>query len=82
MSSADSLLHIENLKVIFRGDRGRTTHAIDCVDLTVGCGQTLGLVGESGCGKTVTALSIMGLLPKGAAEVSGRIDFAGVDLLS
>ena len=82
MSSGDSLLQIENLKVIFRGDRGRTTHAVDCVDLTVGRGQTLGLVGESGCGKTVTALSIMRLLPKGAAEVSGRIDFGGVDLLS
>jgi len=76
VSSADSLLHIENLKVIFRGDRGRTTHAVDCVDLTVGRGQTLGLVGESGCGKTVTALSIMGLLAKGAAEVSGRMILA------
>src|SRR5499427_620765 len=63
VSAAGSLLEIENLKVIFRDDRGRTTHAVDSVDLTVRRGQTLGLVGESGCGKSVTALAIMGLLP-------------------
>ena len=72
MSTAGPLLEIENLKVIFHDDRGRTTHAVDCVDLTVRRGQTLGLVGESGCGKSVTALAIMGLLPKGPAEV--RVD--------
>ena len=72
MSAAGPLLEIENLKVIFHDDRGRTTHAVDCVDLTIRRGQTLGLVGESGCGKSVTALAIMGLLPKGSAEVSGE----------
>jgi peptide/nickel transport system ATP-binding protein len=81
VSDVDPLLVIENLKVVFHGDRGRTTHAVDCVDLTVQRGQTLGLVGESGCGKSVTALAIMGLLPKGAAEVSGRVYFDGSDLL-
>ena len=73
MSTAGPLLEIENLKVIFHDDRGRTTHAVDCVDLTVRRGQTLGLVGESGCGKSVTALAIMGLLPRGAAEVSDEV---------
>jgi peptide/nickel transport system ATP-binding protein len=82
VSAADPLLEVENLKVIFHGDRGRTTHAVDCLDLTVRRGQTLGLVGESGCGKSVTALAIMGLLPKGAAEVSGRIRFDRTDLLT
>jgi peptide/nickel transport system ATP-binding protein len=72
LSTAGPLLEIENLKVIFHDDRERTTHAVDCVDLTVRRGKTLGLVGESGCGKSVTALAIMGLWPKGSAQVSGR----------
>jgi peptide/nickel transport system ATP-binding protein len=80
--TADPLLEIENLKVVFRGDRGSATHAVDRLDLTIERGQTLGLVGESGCGKTVTALSVMGLLPKASADVSGRIRFDGVDLLT
>jgi peptide/nickel transport system ATP-binding protein len=82
VSAADPLLEVENLKVIFHGDRGRTTHAVDCLDLTVRRGQTLGLVGESGCGKSVTALAIMGLLPKGSAKVSGRVCFDRTDLLT
>jgi peptide/nickel transport system ATP-binding protein len=79
--TSGALLQIENLKVIFHGDRG-TTHAVDGLDLTIRRGQTLGLVGESGCGKTVTALAVMGLLPKASAEVSGRIHFDGAELLS
>ena len=50
------------------------------VDLSVANGATLGLVGESGCGKSVTSLAIMGLLPKRSAEVSGAIRFDGFDL--
>jgi len=82
VSAADPLLEIKNLKVIFHGDRGSTTHAVDGLDLTIQRGQTLGLVGESGCGKTVTALSVMGLLPRASAEVSGRIRFDGAELLA
>ena len=82
MSASDPLLEIENLKVIFHGDRGSATHAVDGLDLTIQRGQTLGLVGESACGKTATALSVMGLLPKASAEVSGRIRFDGAELLS
>ena len=82
MSASDPLLEIENLKVIFHGDRDSATHAVDGLDLRIQRGQTLGLVGESGCGKTVTALSVMGLLPKASAEVSGRIRFDGAELLS
>ena len=82
MSASDPLLEIENLKVIFHGDRGSATHAVDGLDLAIQRGQTLGLVGESGCGKTATALSVMGLLPKASAEVSGRIRFDGAELLS
>jgi peptide/nickel transport system ATP-binding protein len=82
VSAADPLLQIENLKVIFHGDRGSATHAVEGLDLTIRRGETLGLVGESGCGKSVTALSVMGLLPKASAEVSGRIRFDGADLLA
>jgi len=81
MSSAPPLLEIEGLKVVFRGD-GRVTHAVDMVDLTVSHGMTLGLVGESGCGKSVTSLAVMGLLSKTSAEIEGRVRFDGVDLLA
>jgi peptide/nickel transport system ATP-binding protein len=76
-----ALIDISGLKVVFHGDRGRTMHAVDTVNFDLARGATLGLVGESGCGKSVTALAIMGLLPKGAAEVEGRVAFDGVDLV-
>ena len=79
--TASPLIEIEGLRVIFHGDDGRTTHAVDGVDLSVANGATLGLVGESGCGKSVTSLAIMGLLSKHSAEVSGSIRFDGFDLL-
>jgi peptide/nickel transport system ATP-binding protein len=79
--TTNSLIEIEGLKVLFHGDDGRVTHAVDSVDLSVANGATLGLVGESGCGKSVTSLAIMGLLSKQSAEVSGSIRFDGFDLL-
>src|SRR3954462_6829285 len=79
--TASPLIEIEKLRVVFHGDDGRTTHAVDSVDLSVANGATLGLVGESGCGKSVTSLAVMGLLPKGFAEVSGSVRFDGLDLL-
>src|SRR5271157_3280389 len=79
--TAKALIEIEGLRVRFHGDDGRTTHAVDGVDLSVAHGATLGLVGESGCGKSVTSLAIMGLLSKHSAEVSGSIRFDGFDLL-
>ena len=77
----NTLIDVRGLRVLFHGDDGRTTHAVDSVDLSVANGATLGLVGESGCGKSVTSLAIMGLLPKQSAEVSGAISFEGFDLL-
>jgi peptide/nickel transport system ATP-binding protein len=79
---AGPLVDIRDLRVVFHGDNGRTTHAVDSVDLSVANGATLGLVGESGCGKSVTSLAIMGLLPKRSAEVTGAIHFDGFDLLT
>jgi peptide/nickel transport system ATP-binding protein len=74
------LLAVRDLRVTFR--RGAASAiAVDGVSLSIAPGETLGLVGESGCGKSVTALAIMGLLPAAIARVSGRILFEGVDLL-
>ena len=80
MTAQVPLLAIERLKVVFQGERGRTTHAVDAVDLTLMRGTTLGIVGESGCGKSVTALAIMGLLSRTGA-VSGVVRFDGTDLI-
>ena len=77
-----ALLDVQGLQVAFPGADGRRTVAVDGVSFDVQRGRTLGIVGESGCGKSVTSLSIMGLLPKGAAEVAGRIVFDGMDLLA
>jgi peptide/nickel transport system ATP-binding protein len=74
------LLAVEDLRVTFEGDRGRLTEAVAGVDLSLQRGRTLGIVGESGCGKSVTALSIMRLLPKAGARVTGAISFEGRDL--
>ena len=77
---SDALLEISNLVTEFDTDEGRV-RAIDDVSFTVNAGETLGIVGESGCGKSVTALSIMRLLPQPMGQVvSGQISFNGVDL--
>lgn len=76
----DVILDIRDLKTYFYTEDG-VVHAVDGVDLQVGRGQTLGLVGESGCGKSVTALSIMRLVGVPGKIISGEITFDGVDLL-
>lgn len=76
-----SLLEIRDLSVAFDVDDGEV-QALDGVDLEVKSGQTLGLVGESGCGKSVTALSVMRLLPKPMGKIlTGSITFDGLELL-
>src|SRR5947208_2391757 len=75
------LIEIKDLRVLFHGDDGRTTHAVDRVGLSVANGGTLGLVGGSDCGKSVPSLAIMGLLSKHSADVAGSIQFDGFDLL-
>jgi peptide/nickel transport system ATP-binding protein len=75
-----SLLELRRLAVSFSTDDG-TVHAVDGVDLALERGRTLGLVGESGCGKSVTSLAIMGLLPPENSHVSGEVKFEGRDLL-
>lgn len=78
--SNDPLLSIQDLRVRFKTFRG-TVLAVDGVNVKMAQGETIGLVGESGCGKSVTALSILGLLPPRSALVEGTIRFAGRDLL-
>jgi peptide/nickel transport system ATP-binding protein len=60
--------------------RTTTVHAVDGVSLHVDAGETLGIVGESACGKTMTALSIMNLLPVGGHVTSGSIKLSGIDI--
>ena len=75
-----ALLSVEGLRTHFFTLDG-VTRAVDGVDIRVEAGETLGIVGESGCGKSVTALSIMRLLPpKLGRIVEGSIRFEGQDL--
>ena len=75
------LLAVENLVLTFPGESGRVA-VVDKVSLTIGRGETLALVGELGCGKSLTALAIMRLLPRpGRIEASSRIEFDGRNLL-
>ena len=75
------LLDILNLKTYFH-IRGGLLKAVDDVTLSIEEGQTLGLVGESGCGKSVTASSVMGLVPIPPGQIAGgEILFEGMDLL-
>jgi oligopeptide/dipeptide ABC transporter ATP-binding protein len=76
-----SLLEIDGLVTAFRTPRG-TLRAVDGVSLRVERGQTVCIAGESGCGKSVTALSVMGLLPDMARVEAGAIRFDGVDVLA
>jgi peptide/nickel transport system ATP-binding protein len=75
------LLQVEDLHVWFDLQDGGELHAVQGVSLAVEPGERLGLVGESGCGKTTTALAIMGLLPP-SASVAGRVLLDGEDLLA
>ena len=79
--TVDPLLRVEQLTAGF--DRGgRLLPAVQDVSFTISAGETVGLVGESGCGKTVTAVSIVRLLQRPGRIASGRIVFEGRDLLS
>jgi peptide/nickel transport system ATP-binding protein len=79
--SSERLLEIRGLKTHFATDEGMV-HAVDGVDLAIDRGETLGVVGESGCGKSVTALTVMKLLAMPPARiVAGEIRWRGRDLV-
>ncbi len=75
------LLDVRDLRVVFNRRGTRPFTAVDGVSFTVEPGQTVGLVGESGCGKSVTSLAIMGLLPRRGNTVTGEVFFEEADLL-
>jgi ABC-type dipeptide/oligopeptide/nickel transport system ATPase component len=76
------VLSVKDLRTHYVGFRGsRVVKAVDGVSFTVDAGETFGLVGESGCGKTTTCHSIVRLLSPGARIVGGRIELDGEDLL-
>ncbi|MGZ3712126.1 MAG: ABC transporter ATP-binding protein [Bdellovibrionota bacterium] len=75
------VLEVKNLRTSFRTENGELT-AVDDVSFSVAPGKTIGIVGESGCGKSVTSLSIMGLIPSPPGRISGgQILFKGKDLV-
>ena len=76
----EKLLEIKDLQVIYQTDL-ETVHAVNGISFSVGTGETIGLVGETGAGKSTTALAVMRLLPERTARVSGEIYFQGEDLL-
>jgi peptide/nickel transport system ATP-binding protein len=74
-----SLIEVRKLRLTLPTARGRVA-ALRGIDFTIERGETVGLIGESGCGKSLTALALMGLLPEGA-ELEGSIRFDGAELL-
>ncbi|MCA8923410.1 MAG: ABC transporter ATP-binding protein [Planctomycetes bacterium] len=81
-TATETLLELRDLRTYFDTDRG-TVKAVDGVDLSIEKGKTLGIVGESGCGKSVTAYSIMRLIPDPPGRIAGgQILFDGKDIAS
>jgi peptide/nickel transport system ATP-binding protein len=76
------LLSVDELSITFTGRGRRDVRAVDGVSFDVDQGQVVGLVGESGCGKSVTSLALMGLLPKKGVKLGGRAEYDGKDLLT
>jgi oligopeptide/dipeptide ABC transporter ATP-binding protein len=75
------LLAVENLHVRFWTQRG-TVHAVNGISFEIAAGETLGIVGESGCGKSVTSLALLGILPRAGRVARGKAVFEGRDLLA
>ena len=77
----EHLLQVSDLRVSYRGADAKVRDAVDGVSFAIAPGEVLGLMGESGCGKTTTALALLGLLSDQHAEVSGSVQFRGEELL-
>src|SRR5512136_2151237 len=77
--ATENLLEVKNLRTYFHTENG-TVRAVDGVDFLIRKNETLGVVGESGCGKSVTALSIMQLIDQPGRIEAGDVLFEGEDL--
>ena len=75
----DNILNIRDLKVAFQV-KGKLAYALDGINIDIPKGKIVGIVGESGCGKSMTAMSIMGLIKNPGKIVGGSIDFCGTEL--
>src|SRR3954467_15211414 len=76
----EPLLSVEDLRVEFWTSRG-TVHAVNGISFDIAPGETLGIVGESGCGKSVTSLALLGILPRAGRVPAGQAMFGERDLL-
>lgn len=82
INMSENLIEIHDLEVIYQSG-SEIVQAVNRINFSIKKGKTLGIVGETGAGKSTTALSIMRLLPERSAKIlSGRIDFNGIDLMS
>src|SRR3990167_9921898 len=77
-----SLLNIENLSVSFLGKKKQQKEAVKDVSFTIHSGETIGLVGETGCGKSALAKALVRLFPKNTASIQGRVLLQNQDLLA
>ncbi|HXC30569.1 MAG TPA: ATP-binding cassette domain-containing protein, partial [Stellaceae bacterium] len=78
---ADAILEVRDLRLSIGGDEG-IAKVLDHIDFALGRGRILGIVGESGCGKSTIIRAIIGILPAGARVEAGTIRFDGDDLLA
>jgi oligopeptide/dipeptide ABC transporter ATP-binding protein len=81
VSAGEPLLAVEDLHVEFWTQRG-TVYAVNGISFEIAAGETLGIVGESGCGKSVTSLALLGILARAGRVTKGRALFEGRDLLA
>ncbi|WP_242908103.1 dipeptide/oligopeptide/nickel ABC transporter permease/ATP-binding protein [Actinomadura terrae] len=79
VAPSDALLSVDGLTVAFTGADGRPVPVVEDVSFELRAGETLGIVGESGCGKTMTGRAVLGLLPAGAHVTGGSIRIGGTD---
>ena len=81
LAAPEKLLDVDDLRVYFDTEDG-VLHAVDGVSMSIDAGETLGVVGESGCGKSVTAMTVMRLLPMPPGRIAGgSVHWRGVDLV-